>query len=221
MLGLWCIWWIHEAKFSYDSLRQSCRFLKAQMSVFNDNEISNILFTLLGRYHGLLESLKAAEPGAQGEEESSRHFSLWWMNRLWGTLTNLNKIFYGAVLFDYSALHCCLIAKLQNKQRYLLFFISPLCSLTWVQDDISGFFSSSWAVVLHKCRGIVLIHFSWNISYPYRVSRGAGTGNWSGQVHITSGSMDRSFFGLKKKNQWRVPIFSMLWDWVCKKWLIL
>lgn len=46
------------------------------MGVFNYNEISNTVFTLLGAYCGLLDSLEAAELGAEGQEESGRHFSL-------------------------------------------------------------------------------------------------------------------------------------------------
>lgn len=45
------------------------------MGVFNDNEISSTVFTLLGTYCGLLELMEAAEPGAEGQDESGRHFS--------------------------------------------------------------------------------------------------------------------------------------------------
>lgn len=45
------------------------------MGVFNYNEISNTVFTLLGMHCGLLELLQAVEPGTEGQEESGRHFS--------------------------------------------------------------------------------------------------------------------------------------------------
>jgi len=44
------------------------------MGVFNDKEIGSRVFTLLGTYCGLQESLEAAVPGAEGQEESGRHF---------------------------------------------------------------------------------------------------------------------------------------------------
>lgn len=43
------------------------------MGLFHDNEMGNMVFTLLGMYCGLLESMEA---GAEGQEESGGHFSL-------------------------------------------------------------------------------------------------------------------------------------------------
>lgn len=46
------------------------------MGLFHDNEMGNMIFTLLGMYCGLLESMEAEEAGAEGQEESGGHFSL-------------------------------------------------------------------------------------------------------------------------------------------------
>lgn len=51
-----------------------CRFWKAPMGVFSDNEISSALVTLLGAGCGLLNLLEVAEPGGRGTREAKQAF---------------------------------------------------------------------------------------------------------------------------------------------------